>query len=122
MVSRMAVFRYLNPFWWAYAVTFKPVLMLLKWVFSLPLKALKATYPRSFLGKMMWWPAAIWVAIPGTVPLSVFFVLSQFGLFTEEYEAAYAWVASNGPAIAENVWVAAKIAWAVAYATYQATA
>lgn len=113
---------YLNPFWWAYAVTLKPVLMALKFVFSLPLKALKATYPRTSVGKLLWWPAAVWVAIPGTVPLSLFFMLSQFGYFTEEYEMALAWITTNGPAMAENMWTAAKVAWAVGSAAYTALA
>lgn len=111
---------YINPFWWAYAVTLKPVLMALKFVFSIPLRVLKATYPRTSLGKLMWWPTAIWVAIPGTVPLSVFFALSQFGVFTEEYDAALAWITSNGPGMAENLFSAAKIAWAVGAAAYTA--
>lgn len=96
--------------------------MALKFVFSIPLRVLKATYPRTILGKMLWWPAAVWVAIPGTVPLSTFWVMAQFGIYTAEYEAVLAWTLSNGPAMAENLWAAAKIAWAVGMATYGAIA
>lgn len=105
------VLRYLNPFWLAYAVTVKPAVTIAKWLFKAPLWLLKKTKPKSFLGKLLWYPTAIWIAIPGTIPLTYYWAYSVFTGNEEQFNATL-----------QGLITTAKVAWAVASSTYQVLA
>jgi hypothetical protein len=100
--------RYLNPLWWGYALTLKPLWWCVTTALKAPLWALRKTKPKSFLGKLLWYPAAIWILIPGTVPLSYYWMYAQLTGNTEQFDALW-----NG------FITTAKLAYAVGMATYQ---
>lgn len=89
------IFKYMNPLWWAYAVTFKPLFMLLGFILSLPIRILK--YCKSWYTRLIFGSMAIWVAIPGTVPLTLYWIAGSLG-YKEEADALVDFVVTGAQA------------------------
>lgn len=78
------VLKWAIPFYWPYAVA-KAILKTPLWIVRNTWKALVAAWnqPKTTLGKWTLRPLYVWIALPGTVPWSLFQIGKLFG-FEEE--------------------------------------
>ncbi len=112
----MATFflRYMNPIWWAYAVTLKLPLSLIWFVLSLPwktvtgiVKAYKWTMTKftSWYSRLIVLALAVWTAIPGTWAWT-FYELAHMTGYGEEADMAW----NTIKFVATSMWSAGKFA------------
>lgn len=101
--------KYLFPPWYVYALTIKPTWWVVKKVFGFPLWALRRS--KSRLSKLFWGALAVWIAIPGTIPLTLLYGASLVG-----YEKEAQVVMDAGMAVLKAAWAAGKFAFEMATA------
>ena len=80
----LGVLKWVNPLYWPYAAV-KAVVKTPLWFVRKTFQALQYAWnqPKTTLGKWTLRPLYIWIAIPGTVPFSLFHMGKMFG-FEEE--------------------------------------
>lgn len=77
-------FKLCFPPYWLYFCTLKPVFWGVGKVLGFPKRVMNAWvesrfYPKSTIGKFLFWTTWIYIAIPGTIPLTALWIASKVG-------------------------------------------
>ena len=111
-------FKYLNPLWWAYAITLKIPVSIVWFIFTLPYKTVRGIWNAFKWGwnkfdniwaRLGFTALAVFTAIPGTWTW-VFYEIAHAIGYGEEADM----VVDTAVAVGSAMWTAGKFAWNLA--------
>lgn len=114
------LFKWCNPFWWVMMIPYQICIGIPLAILKLPLttwRAVKTSYTWTMKTFTSWWSRAIilsmaiWVAIPGSLPLT-FYTIAHWAGYGEQADT----VVSVASTVAGAMWEAGKFAWGLALA------